>query len=285
MSLSCLYRRASTLNIFAQQEALMVRLGGAASPTYISVFRGLQTHFRRHGIDLDWVLYADYDALVEAFVKREIDLAWNAPLAYVKIKRRLKDPCQVVAMRDVDMNFTTHFITHAASDIMTVQDLKGKRVALGSRGSMQAGLLPYYFLQQLGLQPSHDLAVCSFYDERQGNARSDERDVVERVSRQEYDAGAVSQRTLDVLRAEGTLAPDSLRLVWSSPGYSHCCFTAHSDMDPEFVQRITQAFVAINAQDPAGQAVLAGEGCNAFVPGIATGWETLEKAAEQAGLL
>jgi len=263
----------------------MVRLGGAASPTYISVFRGLQTHFRRHGIDLDWVLYADYDALVEAFVKREIDLAWNAPLAYVKIKRRLKDPCQVVAMRDVDVNFTTHFVTHAASDILTVQDLKGKRVALGSRGSMQAGLLPYYFLQQLGLQPSHDLAVCSFYDERQGKARSDERDVVERVSRQEYDAGAVSQRTLDILRAEGTLAPDSLRLVWSSPGYSHCCFTAHSDMEPGLVQQITQAFVTINAEDPAGQAVLAGEGCNTFVPGIATGWETLEKAAEQAGLL
>jgi hypothetical protein len=37
---------------------------GAASPTYISVFRGLQAHFRRHGIELDWVLYADYDALV-----------------------------------------------------------------------------------------------------------------------------------------------------------------------------------------------------------------------------
>src|SRR5216683_7540245 len=79
----------------------MVRLGGAASPTYISVFRGLQAHFLRHGIELDWVLYSDYDALVEAFVRREIDLAWNAPLAYVKIKRRLQDPCRVVAMRDV----------------------------------------------------------------------------------------------------------------------------------------------------------------------------------------
>ena len=263
----------------------MVRLGGAASPTYISVFRGLQTHFRRHGIDLDWVLYADYDALVEAFVKREIDLAWNAPLAYVKIQRRLNDPCQVVAMRDVDVNFTTHFITHATSGITTVQGLKGKRVALGSRGSMQAGVLPYYFLQQLGLNPAHDLAVCSFYDERQSSARSDERDVVERVCGQEYDAGAVSQRTLDVLRAEGTLAPDSLRIVWSSPGYSHCCFTAHSDMDPALAQKITQAFVSIDAQDPAGKAVLDGEACQAFVPGITTGWETLDKAAEQAGIL
>lgn len=263
----------------------MVRLGGAASPAYISVFRGLQTHFRQHGIDLDWVLYADYDALVEAFVKREIDLAWNAPLAYVKIKRRLNDPCQVVAMRDVDVNFTTTFITHATSNIATIQDLKGKRVALGSRRSMQAGLLPYYFLQQLGLNPAHDLAVCSFYDERQGKAPSDERDVVERVARQEYDAGAVSQRTIETLQAAGTLAPDSLRVVWSSPGYSHCCFTAHSDMDPALVQQITQAFVAIDAADPAGKAVLDGEGCTAFVPGMTTGWETLEKAAEQAGLL
>ena len=263
----------------------MVRLGGAAAPAYIGVFRGLQEHFLQHGIELDWVLYSDYDALVEAFVRREIDLAWNAPLAYIKIKRRLQNPCQVVAMRDVDVNFTTHFITHASSGIPTILELKGKRVALGSRASMQSGLLPYYFLQQLGLDPAHDLAVCSFYDERQGGAPSDERDVVEQVGRREYDAGAVSGRTIEALRTDGTSAPEGLRIIWSSPGYSHCCFTAHSDMDPALVEKITQTFVAIDAQDPAGKAVLEGEGCNAFVPGITTGWETLQKAAEQARII
>ena len=184
-------------------------------------------------------------------------------------------------MRDVDVNFTTHFITHASSGFATVQDLKGKRVALGSRGSMQAGLLPYYFLQQLGLDPAQELAVCSFYDERRGDTRFDERDVVERVGRHEYEAGAVSRRTIEALRPEGTLAPEGLRIIWSSPGYSHCCFTAHSDMDPALVEKITQSFVAIEARDPAGKVVLEGEGCNGFVPGITTGWETLEKAAEQ----
>jgi phosphate/phosphite/phosphonate ABC transporter binding protein len=263
----------------------MVRLGGAASPAYINVFRGLQTHFRRHGIDLDWVLYADYDALVEAFVKREIDIAWNSPLAYVKIKRRLNDPCQVVAMRDVDINFTTHFVTASTSSIHAPQDLKGKRVALGSRGSAQAGMLAYYFLQQMGLDPTRDLAACSFYDERSAGARSDEQDVVERVCRGEYDAGAVTQRTLETMQAEGTLAPDSLRIFWTSPGYSHCCFTAHSDMDPALVQQITQTFVAISANDPAGQEVLQGERCNAIIAGTTSGWEMLEKAAEQAGVV
>jgi ABC-type phosphate/phosphonate transport system substrate-binding protein len=56
-------------------------------------------------------------------------------------------------------------------------------------------------------------------------------------------------------------------------------------MDPALVQQITQAFVAITDQDPAGKAVLEGEACSAFVPGRATGWETLEKAAEQARIL
>src|SRR5215471_5672321 len=159
--------RPSGIRVNSDREEVMVRLGGAASPSYVGIFRGLQAHFLRHGIELDWVIYSNYDALVEAFARREIDLAWNAPLAYIKTKRRLQGACQVVAMRDVDVNFTTHFIANADSVIAAVQDLKGKRVALGSRESMQAGLLPYYFLQQLGLDPAHDLALCSFYDERQ----------------------------------------------------------------------------------------------------------------------
>jgi ABC-type phosphate/phosphonate transport system substrate-binding protein len=262
----------------------MVRLGGRRRQL-ISVFRRTQAHFLRHGIELDWVLYSNYDALVEAFVRREIDLAWNAPLAYVKIKRRLQDPCQVVAMRDVDVNFTTHFITYASSGITTVQDLKGKRVALGGRASMQAGLLPYYFLQQLGLDPAQDLAVCSFYDERQGDSQLDERDVVERVGRHEYDAGAVSGRTIEALRADGALAPTDSGSYGPVQAIVTAVFTAHSDMDPALVEKITQTFVAIDAQDPAGKAVLEGEGCSAFVPGVTTGWETLEKAAEQARIL
>jgi phosphonate transport system substrate-binding protein len=87
------------------------------------------------------------------------------------------------------------------------------------------------------------------------------------------------------LQAEAKLAPGGFRIIWSSPGYSHCCFTAHSDLDPVLVEKITHAFVTIDAHDPAGKAVLEGEGCKAFVPRITTGWETLEKAAEQAGIL
>ena len=181
----------------------MLRLGGFASPSYIAVFRGLQTLFRRQGIDLDWVLYSTWDALVDAFVKGEVDLAWNGPLAYVKIRRRVEQPCRVVAMRDVDVDLVTHFITRPDSGISTPIDLKGKRFAFGGRGSVETGLLAHHFLKQEGVDPERDLAASTFYEERKPIGLSGERDVIERVRQGEYDAGAVSGPTLAALEAEG----------------------------------------------------------------------------------
>ena len=102
----------------------MIRLGGVASRTYLVAFPAIKHHFQQQGLALDWVLYSSWDALVEAFVRREVDVAWNGPLAYLKIKRRLDDPCQVVAMRDIDVNLSTVFITHPQSAIRTVDDLQ-----------------------------------------------------------------------------------------------------------------------------------------------------------------
>ncbi len=188
-------------------------------------------------------------------------------------------------MRDIDVNFTTQFITRSDSDITTVEDLPGKRFALGGRESPHAGLLPYYFLKEVGIDPTQDLAACAFYEDRLPSALSDERDVVQRVQAGEYDAGAVCGQTLEVMEKEGTLLKDSLRVFWSSRGYSHCCFTAQNDMDQELAQQITQAFLSVDATDPVGKEVLDAEGCGSFVAGITEGWEMLEKAAEEQGLI
>lgn len=263
----------------------MLRLGGVASNTYLVAFPAIKEHFQRRGLDLNWVLYSNWDALVDAFVNKEIDLAWNGPLAYVKIKRRLSDPCQVVAMRDVDVNLVTHFITQPKSEILTVEDLKGKRFALARRSSVEAGLLAYHYLKQVGIDPSQDLEICSFYDDRQPSSLPDQRDVVQRVQKGEYDAGAVSRTTLERMELEGSLPRESIRIFWSSPGYSHCCFTAQSDIDNALGHQITQAFVSMDYGDPLGKTAMDAEGCRAFLPGITEGWETLEKVAAEEGLV
>lgn len=262
----------------------MVRLGGVAFAGYIPIFQGIRNHFLEHDIDLDWVLYRDWDALVDAFVSGEVDLAWNGPLAYVKIRHRLAAPCQVVAMRDTDVDFATQFITRSDSDITTMEDLHDRTFAFASRGSVHAGLLAHYFLKQSGINPSRDLQVSSFFEERASDARvSDEADVIQRVANGEFDAGSVCKRTLDDLREKGGLP--EVRVFWSSPAYSHCCFSAQGDMDPGLARKITDAFVTISDQDADGKAVLDGEHCSYFVPGMTEGWDFLEQAAAAEGII
>ena len=263
----------------------MVRLGGSATQSHFDVFQGLETIFRRRGIALEWVLYSDYDEMVEAFVSGYLDLAWNGPLGYVKIKRLLDEPCRVIAMRDVDVGFVTHLIAGADSNIVTVEDLIGKRFAFGRRGSEQAGLVPYHMLKEAGLNPQTDLAAISFYEDRDSQTGSDERDVVERVHSGEFDAGAVSRSTLVSMAEDGSESVQQVRAFWASPPYSHCCFTAQTDMDAQLVDQIESAFLSITGSDEVEEIVLRGEACDSFVPGIEHGWDIIEAAAVDEGLV
>ncbi len=263
----------------------MVRLGGTATNAHLKVFQGLEKLFRARGLDLDWVLYSDYDTMVDAFVSGEIDMAWNGPLGYVKTQHLLSEPCQVIAMRDVDINFMTHFITGPNSEVLTVEDLKGRSFAFGRRSSEQAGLLPYYFLKQVGIDPRHDLGTSTFFEDREATASADEVDVVNLVRSGEYDAGAVSQKTLETMAEQGELARNMVRIFWSSPGYSHCCFTAQGNMDPQVSRTIEEAFLSVDYGDPLGKSVLDAEGCKSFVPGVSEGWEIIEAAAIEEGLI
>jgi phosphonate transport system substrate-binding protein len=264
----------------------MLKIGAVAyQPYVVTVFEGLKKHFTRMGVPLDWILYSNYDALVEAFVRKEVDLAWNGPLAYVKIRRRLPEGCRVVAMRDMDVNFTTQFITYPEAEIHTLRDLQGKRFAFASRSSVQAGLLAYHFLKQAGIHPEKDLVQATFAEERPAGGPVGEAGVVALVRSREYDAGAVSGHALATLRDTGQLREGEVRIFWSSPGYSHCCFTAHRELDEALAQRITMAFTAMRDDDPEHHRVLELEGCKAFVPGTAEGYDILEAAAEDQGLV
>ena len=68
-------------------------------------------------------------------------------------------------------------------------------------------------------------------------------------------------------------------------GYSHCCFTARAEMEPDLYRDVKQAFLAVEYDDPLGKVVLDAEGCSSFVPGITDGWEVIEKAATAEGLI
>ncbi len=263
----------------------MIRLGATGSPAHLDLCRALETVFRRNGVEFDWVLYSGYDEMVGAFVRGEINLAWNGPLSHVKMRRALPDGAPVLAVRDVDIGFTTRFITRADSDIDTVEDLPGRRFAFGARDSVEAGLLPVYFLKQMGINPSRTLAAADFYDQRPAQHTADQVDVALQVLNRNYDAGAISARAMEALSDRHDIDDGQLRTFWTSPGYSHCCFTARPDVDAVEASQVTAALVSVDDSDEAGRAVLKAEACDRLAPGIQDGWELVEAAALAEGLI
>ena len=74
----------------------MLRIGAVAyAPYVVTIFEGIKRHFHHQGVELDWVLYSNYNALVDAFVSGEVDLAWNGPLAYVRSAVPLLNPVRL----------------------------------------------------------------------------------------------------------------------------------------------------------------------------------------------
>ena len=263
----------------------MIRMGATGSPAHLDLCRALETVFRRNGVEFDWVLYSGYDEMVDAFTRGEINLAWNGPLSHVKMRRALPDGAPVLALRDVDIGFTTRFITRSDSAIDTVEDLPGTRFAFAARDSVEAGLLPVYFLKQMGIHPTRTLAAADFYDQRESQHSSDQVDVALQILNRTYDAGAISARSFETLGERHGINTDELKVFWSSPGYSHCCFTARPEVDPAEAAQVTAALVSVDDSDEVGRAVLKAEACDRLMPGIEDGWDLVEAAALEEGLI
>ena len=56
-------------------------------------------------------------------------------------------------------------------------------------------------------------------------------------------------------------------------------------MNNDEYRKVEQALLSVNYGDPLGKTILDAEACKAFVPGIDAGWEALEKAAVEQGLV
>lgn len=266
----------------------VVKLGIVAyAPKVVTIWEGIKEYLRGQGFNADWILYSNYPALVEALVAGHVDIAWNTPLAYLQAKEKLSGQCQILAMRDTDVDFTTVFISQADSPIRSLSDLKGKRFALASRDSSHAAILPLYFLHQNGIHPDKDLTVFRFDTDvgKHGDTGTSEEEVVRAVLNREADAGALGKATWDAYVAAGRIDPQKVRIFWTSPGYCHCNFTARADFPAELAQRFTQAILAMDYQQPEQKRIMDLEGLTRWVPGRTEGYRELEEAARALDML
>src|SRR5262245_2529178 len=87
----------------------------AYDPKAVTIWESIRDLFREKPHTLDYVLFSNYEALVDALFAGSVDIAWNTPVAWVKARRRSKGEAVALAMRDTDQGFTSKLVAAAGS--------------------------------------------------------------------------------------------------------------------------------------------------------------------------
>jgi ABC-type phosphate/phosphonate transport system substrate-binding protein len=242
-------------------------------------------------VPVEIVLFQSYEAQVLALLAQpgdtvpRIDIAWNTNLAYLQADEWSGHACRAIGMRDTDLNWMTKIVAVTGGPISTLADLKNRTLALGSRDSGHAAILPVYFLEQEGMREGRDYRTLRFDSDvgKHGDTGTSEVEVVRAVLDGRADAGAIGSPFWNTVRAEHLVPEGGLREVWSSPPYNHCMFTARPDLDPEQERRFVEALSAMSYDNPAHREILDAEGLQRWLPPHLDGYGALREAAAQQG--
>jgi ABC-type phosphate/phosphonate transport system substrate-binding protein len=261
----------------------------AYDPRVVPIWEGMRDYFREAGPPIDYILFSNYDRQVQALLGRQIHVAWNTNLAWVKVHQRTKGTCRALAMRDVDAQFTTIFIARSDSGVRSLADLRGKRVALGSADSAQAAILPLQFMREAGVEPERDTKLLRFDLDvgKHGDTGTSELEVLRALRDGRADAGVLGDTTWAKQVAEGRVDSNQIRPIWTSPGYCHCNFTVLADFPEDRGRRWTESLLAMRYDNPRWRELMDLEGLKRWIPAtpdVMAGYRVLFDAVEQQGL-
>lgn len=256
----------------------------AYHPRVVTIWETFRDWFAAHGAPTDYVLYSSYERLVEALLAGEVDVGWNTNTAFVALERRLGKQARILGMRDIDATFATVIVTRRGEAFEDARELAGRRLALGSRDSGHAAILPLHFLREHGLDAEQDCELVRFDTDlgKHGDTGDSELHVIRAVAEGRADAGALGDATWARFRAEGLPATHELEVSWRSPTYNHCNFTALPTFDAGRAADWSAALLAMRHDDPAVRHAMDLEGVRRWLPGDREGYASLQAAMAPA---
>jgi ABC-type phosphate/phosphonate transport system substrate-binding protein len=272
-------------------------LGAVAyDPKVVTIWEGMRRYFHEEAyLPVEVVLFQSYEAQVFALLGSppgsphdplpRIDIAWNTNLAYLQADEWSGHQCRPLAMRDTDLGWTTKIVAVSKGPVAVLADLRNRTLALGSRDSGHAAILPVHFLEQHGLFEGQHYRTLRFDSDvgKHGDTGTSEVEVVRAVLDGGADAGAIGSPFWKTVESQRLVPEGALQEVWTSPPYHHCMFTARPNLDPELERRFAEALSAMSYDNPAHRAILDAEGLRRWLPPHTDGYDALRQASLRQG--
>ena len=229
------------------------------------------------GMDVQFVPVTDYAAVVEGLATNKLDLAWLGGFTYVQARLRTNGGVVPIVQRAEDAKFTSRFIVPKDSPAQTLADLKGKTFAFGSVSSTSGHLMPRYFLLQSKVNPEKEMKQVAYSGAHDATALW--------VESGRVDAGALNFLVWDKLVQQKKVDLSKVNVFYTTPPYVDYCWTARADLDKGLQDKITAAFLKLDATNPEHKRLLDLHRTKKYIKANDADWKSTEEAAVAAGLL
>jgi len=164
------------------------------------------------GIEITPIRVTDYNAAVEAVRANRAQIAWYGGKTYIQAVEIANVEAFAAGVRkgDTDASYFAYFVVPSDSDLQTLADVKGKRLALNSIGSTSGDLIPQVELMKAGLSIKNKNDFKQVY-----YAGSHDACMMAALNKH-VDVCGMSSRNFDARIADGTISLEQIRIIHRS---------------------------------------------------------------------
>jgi len=164
------------------------------------------------GIEITPIRVTDYNAAVEAVRANRAQIAWYGGKTYIQAVEIANVEAFAAGVRkgDSDASYFAYFVVPSDSDLQTLADVKGKKLALNSIGSTSGDLIPQVELMKAGLSIKNKNDFKQVY-----YAGSHDACMMAALNKH-VDVCGMSSRNFDARIADGTISLEQIRIIHRS---------------------------------------------------------------------
>lgn len=230
------------------------------------------------GLKVEYAPSQDYAALVTAFQRGEVHLAWFGGLTGVQA-RNLVPEAEAIAQRPSDEQFHSIFIVQKDLNVNKLEDVKGLSFTFGSESSTSGHLMPRHFIMEAGIDPEKDFDGTPNYSGSHDKT-------YKLVESGAFQAGVLNEQVWKKAETEKLVDLNKVKVFYTTPAYYDYHWTINK-VDEQFgegtKQKVKDALLAMNKENSG--AVLDFFSTEKFIETKNENYTAIEKVAKQLNII
>lgn len=202
------------------------------------------------GIPVSIVRVSDYSAVIEALRGKKIELGFFGPLSYVLARKEANAEAFVAGVGKTGNGvYHSTFMVKNDSPYHTLEDLKGKRIALVDPASTSGSLLPHYvILSKMGVELEQYFGKVDYAGTHPA--------ALKEVASGTVDVAGVEDELAPRMEQAGLISKNSVREIFRSEDLPPSPIAYRNDLDPDIKKKVQDSFLSMPPSQPVKGTVL-----------------------------